>query len=107
MLADQLYPGGFHPYRHALTPDLRREAKPLRRRDVMPMRYYFIDFGISTKLWGTPDIDVPELRAYLHYEAFPTDIFILGNIYSRVLVKVSVRVISACKYNNIVVNSNT
>lgn len=84
----------------------------------MPMRYYFIDFGISTKFEESDtdrrvlgklglDKDVPELDDYIEYEAFPVDVFILGNVYRQVFVEVSFRLISVGKLNKIVVNSNT
>ena len=77
-------------------------AKHLNRRDVDPINYYFIDFGISSKfnksdtnrlVYGFKGVDreVPELYNRLKYDPFPLDVFILGNVYRRVLIEVSCR----------------
>ena len=103
MKADSLYPEGFHPDWKAMTPDIRGPAKARRRRDAGPMKYYFIDFGISTKFKESDknhlvsgrkglDQEVPELHMRDEYDAFALDIFVLGNVYKRVLVDVRTNV---------------
>ena len=103
MDATFLYPFGFHPYLQTMTPDIRREAKSLRRRDVGPIKYYFIDFGISSKfdesntnrlVSGRDGLDqqVPELRLQNTYDPFPLDVFILGNVYNNLFLGVRVHI---------------
>ena len=99
MRADLLYPEGFHPDWHSMTPDISRQANARRRRDVGLVKYNFIDFGISTKFNETDtnrvvsgrkglDQEVPELHMRDEYDAFALDVFILGNVYKKVLVSV-------------------
>ncbi|CCM01524.1 uncharacterized protein FIBRA_03580 [Fibroporia radiculosa] len=85
-----LYPHGHHPVRRNYTTDGVFDVVPLSRLDC-PVRYYFIDFGISTRfLEGSStyvlgrqgrDKDVPELSSEVPYDAFKVDIFTLGNLY--------------------------
>ncbi|KZT72363.1 hypothetical protein DAEQUDRAFT_32581 [Daedalea quercina L-15889] len=85
-----LYPQGHHPVRREYSLDAVYELVPLTRLDH-PVRYYFIDFGISSVFsMGTPslvvgrkgrDKEVPELSDDVPYDAFKVDIFILGNLY--------------------------
>ena len=76
-----------------------KDAKPLRRSDVKGVRYYIIDFGISSyfkdpvapRLVTGPDgldNEVPELHREAPYDPFPVDIFILGNMYKKLFVEV-------------------
>ncbi|KAI0049758.1 hypothetical protein FA95DRAFT_1571003 [Auriscalpium vulgare] len=87
-----LYPNGHHPLRRKYTPDAIFPANPLSRIDH-PVRYYFIDFGISTRFrrGASPfvtgrkgrDKELPELSDDVPYDAFKADIFILGNLYKK------------------------
>ncbi|EGO02260.1 hypothetical protein SERLA73DRAFT_86540 [Serpula lacrymans var. lacrymans S7.3] len=89
-----LYPEGFHPIRMNYSTDGVFELKPLPRIDH-PVRYYFIDFGLSTQFApGDPpfvvgakgrDQDVPELSCDVPYNAYKVDIFTLGNLYRKEL----------------------
>ena len=93
-----MYPNGFHPRDTFLTPDYSSFAK-YYSRTRRPVKYYFIDFGISTKFNETDtnrvvsgrkglDQEVPELHMRDEYDAFALDVFILGNVYKKVLVSV-------------------
>lgn len=85
-----LYPEGWHPVRRTLSPDALREVKPLQRIDA-PVRYYFVDFGLSTRFQPGEhhlvvggkgrDQDVPELSRTIPYDPFKVDIFTLGHLY--------------------------
>lgn len=92
-----LFPRGHHPVRIDYTPDAIFDAPFLTRQDH-PVRYYFIDFGISSYfktgeaplVTGTKgrDKEPPELSDTLPYDPFPLDIFILGNVYLKEFVQV-------------------
>ncbi|KAJ7162129.1 hypothetical protein C8R46DRAFT_1000083 [Mycena filopes] len=102
MDGQHLFPDGFHPQNpsYPLGPRTFRKARHYSRTQ-RPVKYFFIDFGISTKFepgedtWVHPigggDDTVPEFpaRAALRVEAttsfekldaFPTDIYYLGNL---------------------------
>ncbi|EIW62126.1 uncharacterized protein TRAVEDRAFT_44958 [Trametes versicolor FP-101664 SS1] len=90
MDATAVFPKGFHPMAETTLPDLSGLAPFVRRIDV-PVKYYFIDFGISTQfapdqhprlVLGTDGLDdeVPELSNTVPYDPFKTDIFIIGNL---------------------------
>ena len=100
MDGDPLFPKGFHPSVPTLDASGKR-AKPRRRRDVSGVKYYFTDFGISYRFDGTEetrlvigqegqDQEVPELHQLEYYDPFPVDVFILGNLFWRKFVRVSV-----------------
>ena len=98
MDGDPIYPKGFLPYLPILDANAKM-AHPRRRRDVGGVKYYFIDFGISSWFDGTEgtrlvtgrdglDREVPELRQSEPYDPFPVDIFILGNLFKGELTSV-------------------
>ena len=99
MEANSLYPRGFHPIYDVLLPDATNPAWPLSRSQV-GVRYYFVDYGISTQapsgehpnVVGTFGIDqeVPELSKSIPYDPFKVDIFIIGNVLKKELCGVSV-----------------
>ena len=87
-----LFPEGFHPVRFHRHPHNLRRAAPTRSRSDVPVKYYFIDFGISRKydadntsprewpIWGG-DKTVPEFQeSDDEQDPFPTDICYLGNM---------------------------
>ncbi|TDL26469.1 hypothetical protein BD410DRAFT_715808 [Rickenella mellea] len=87
-----MFPEGYHPTEQALDINARRFAKRLRRADVSSVKYYFIDFGLSTRFDDpaeprlvtgnvAQDPDVPELSVVDPYDPFLVDIFTLGNVY--------------------------
>ncbi|KII88218.1 hypothetical protein PLICRDRAFT_110998 [Plicaturopsis crispa FD-325 SS-3] len=90
MDAGPLYPRGFHPMRRRFSRDAMHELTPLSRIDH-PVRYYFTDFGLSTRFAPNQphlvvgakgrDKEVPELSRDIPYNPFKVDIFILGNLY--------------------------
>jgi hypothetical protein len=84
-----LFPKGWHPVYDHYSCDGLNELTPLTRIDH-PVRYYFIDFGLSSRflpgeahlvvgLKGR-DHDVPELSNTHPYDPFKVDIFIIGNL---------------------------
>ncbi|TDL14472.1 kinase-like protein [Rickenella mellea] len=87
-----LFPHGYHPSRQHLLPSGLEKARPLTRSDVGGVRYYMIDFGLSTA-FEDPSVPrqvtgamaqteyVPELNDYLPYDPFPVDIFTLGHVF--------------------------
>ena len=95
-----LYPRGFHPvYPHRL-PDAMPEA-PVLSRSAFPVRYYYVDFGISSYI--PPEVEdkvvegdlgrdqeVPELSRYIPYDPFKVDIFVLGNVFKKEFLQVLV-----------------
>ena len=117
MDADNLIPEGFHPQKHEKTPDLSRKVKAMRRCDLKePVRYYFIDFGISS-WFRDPDSAEdnvsegqksankalrrlvkgnicqdkfpPELNSRKPYDPFLLDICILGDVMTKAFIDVS------------------
>jgi len=102
MDGSSLYPGGFHPVRSNLTPDTRSRARPYSRFTApRPVKYYYVDFGISSifspedksrLVVGADGIDqeVPELSDTVPYDPFKVDIFVLGDFFKlEVLPKFS------------------
>jgi len=88
-----LFPQGFHPTRTAFLPDCRTVAWPLSRSHN-PVKYYFIDFGLSVYIPsdGQPklatgcygrDQEPPELSDMDPYDPFKLDIFIMGNVFRK------------------------
>lgn len=93
MDANALFPEGFHPVHGLFLPDGMTPASRHSRKG-MPIKYYYIDFGISVhippdthpKLAVGPygrDREVPELSADIPYDPFKVDIFIIGNLFRR------------------------
>ena len=119
MDASHLVPEGFHPQRPHRTLDFSRDVVPLRRSKLkVPVRYYFIDFGLSswfrnaeTEVAATKetlqpadkslrqlvrgnvcqDPFVSELNTRKPYDPFMLDMGILGNVIKVALVDVSIR----------------
>ncbi|KAJ2998331.1 hypothetical protein NUW54_g7042 [Trametes sanguinea] len=94
MDAKALYPSGHHPVKMDYTPDAVYDAIPLSRAEH-PVRYYYVDFGISvhfpenssTMVVGNVgrDDEVPELSSTVPYDAFKADIYALGNLFDKEL----------------------
>ncbi|KAL7282051.1 hypothetical protein ACG7TL_003518 [Trametes sanguinea] len=92
MDAPALFPRGFHPDMDYKLPDMSGPAPVLSRSDA-PVRYYLIDFGISTRF--TPDMprlvvgcdgldqEPPELSVTVPYDPFKLDVFLIGNLIRR------------------------
>ena len=95
-----LYPNGFHPSWKDMDPGLLTSARYINRRDAEGIKYYFIDFGISSVfedatekrlvlgMWGR-DRNIPELSLTDEYDPFPVDIRILGHVYRDFFMFVS------------------
>ncbi|KAL5492985.1 hypothetical protein ACEPAI_4433 [Sanghuangporus weigelae] len=98
MDADAMYPKGFHPKSGIMDSTGHRFAHTKHRRDIVPrVRYYFIDFGISSmfrpedkerKVIGLEgqDTAVPELSLSRPYDPFLVDVFILGNLFKKTFI---------------------
>jgi hypothetical protein len=99
-----IYPVPYHPVATDKTRDLRGKVRPLTRTDV-PVKYYWIDFGISRRyrpeerppaegiIIGA-DKSVPEHKSVkkkkdLKCDPFPTDVYVVGNFIRADFVTVS------------------
>ena len=92
-----LYPQGHHPVQLDYSVDNVYELHPLARIDN-PVRYYFIDFGISHRFpeGSSPMLlgrrgrnqDVPELSSTNPYDAFKVDVYALGDVFSKEFMQV-------------------
>lgn len=101
MDASGMYPRGHHPHLTRLLPDISAKAPFVSR--VMarpPVKYYYIDFGISSKfspdeksrlVYGSlgRDQEVPELSTSIPYDPFKVDIFLIGNALRQMMRDVS------------------
>ncbi|KAF8601643.1 hypothetical protein BDV93DRAFT_524593 [Ceratobasidium sp. AG-I] len=87
----------FHPIRNECSLDGEYYLK-IRDRSQAPVKYYFIDFGLST--WFEDDAaprlvtgkygreqEVPELHESNPYDPFQVDIFIVGAFLQRELMR--------------------
>lgn len=98
MDAKPLYPDGHHPVRLEASLDALYDVTPLPRTG-RSIRYYYIDFGLSVRFpKGAPslvvgdvgrDAEVPELSPDVPYDAFPVDIYALGNMLFKHFAQVS------------------
>jgi serine/threonine protein kinase len=88
--ATHMYPLGFHPVHDLFLDDLTSPAPMIARLEV-GVRYYFVDYGISSYfpagsqrelVLGVAgrDQDVPELSNDAAYDPFKVDIFTVGNV---------------------------
>lgn len=96
-----LYPDMFHPIRPDMNRTLTGKAKHFTRTEN-PVKYYFIDFGISGRYppgEGTPsapvhvggDRTVPEfLTSNNTHNPFPTDVYYVGNLVREEFLQVKV-----------------
>jgi hypothetical protein len=90
MDATHMYPLGFHPVVNLFLDDMRTPAPRISRLDA-GVKYYFIDYGISSYFppgsrrelvlgIAGRDQDVPELSDDVPYDPFKVDIFTIGNV---------------------------
>ena len=90
MDATNMYPLGFHPVRTSSLADGRTFAPMISRLEA-GVKYYFVDYGISSyfpagskrePVLGIAgrDQDVPELSDNVPYDPFKVDIFSIGNV---------------------------
>ncbi|KAI0287518.1 hypothetical protein BC826DRAFT_1108366 [Russula brevipes] len=93
MDATNMYPLGFHPVRDRFLDDVSTRA-PVIPRSYVEVKYYFVDYGISSYfppgsqrelVLGTAgrDQDVPELSDEVPYDPFKVDIFTIGNVFHQ------------------------
>ena len=92
-----LYPNGHHPVRRKFSEDAVYELTPLSRLEH-PVRYFFIDFGISIRFTeGLPPEAVgvrgrckeaPEMSFHVPYDALKVDVFALGTLYLKEFLEV-------------------
>jgi len=96
--ATNMYPLGFHPVRDRFLDDVSTLTTVIPRSEL-GVKYYFVDFGISsyfpsgsqTRLvLGTAgrDQDVPELSDEVPYDPFKVDIFTIGNVFRQLFYEV-------------------
>lgn len=90
--------GGYHPIYSDFLPDAWTPTRA-SLRCVTPVRYYYVDFGMSSYfpddsvdklVVGQDGLDqeVPELSPTIPYDPFKVDVFILGNVFKSILYKV-------------------
>lgn len=97
MDATRMFPRGFHPVRDIFLPhDISAPAPMIPRLDAR-VKYYFIDYGISSYFpEGTEsrlvlglagrERDVPELSDEVPYDPFKVDVFTIGTVLRREFV---------------------
>ncbi|EIM88669.1 uncharacterized protein STEHIDRAFT_166704 [Stereum hirsutum FP-91666 SS1] len=90
-----IFPQGHHPIFESFLPDFVTVAPRLSRTAAGGVKYYFVDFGMSS--YFPPDAprlalgdevrdqEVPELSETIPYDPFKVDIFALGNVFRREL----------------------
>jgi hypothetical protein len=90
MNATHMYPLGFHPVQDIYLGDKRTIAPRISRLEA-GVKYYFVDYGISSYFppgsrrelvvgIAGRDQDVPELSNDVPYDPFKVDIFTIGNV---------------------------
>ncbi|KII93044.1 hypothetical protein PLICRDRAFT_170840 [Plicaturopsis crispa FD-325 SS-3] len=95
MDATPLFPQGWHPLRREYAPDAFTQLLTPPSRTDRPVRYYFIDFGLSVRFRAgessfistrgriPQEKTVPELALAAPYDAYKVDIYILGCVYRK------------------------
>ncbi|KAG8845074.1 hypothetical protein FRB96_002744 [Tulasnella sp. 330] len=93
MDARRMFPGGWHPQKYPSSPDGSRLRNPNPSRTAAGgVRYYFIDFGISTRgqdktLGILGQERAPELSTRVPYDPYKLDVYILGMMYQNFLME--------------------
>jgi hypothetical protein len=99
MDAAPLYRHSWHAVETDRTPDLKRKAPHLTRTQ-RPVRYYLIDLGISRRYESKAnarqepiimgrDKSPPEHQEEVYEcDAFPTDVYVLGNMVRQHFIEV-------------------
>ncbi|KAH7890107.1 kinase-like domain-containing protein [Phlebopus sp. FC_14] len=92
MDARDLYPNGWHPMSPWLTPDVKGFVHPRKNRCDANIKYFFIDFGLSTRFApGESHLVVgakgaaaaPELSREVSYNPFKLDVYLLGKVFQQ------------------------
>lgn len=97
--ASRMYPLGFHPVEDIFLDDIMTLAPRIPRLEA-GVKYYFVDYGISSYfpagsqrelVLGVAgrDQDVPELSNNVPYDPFKVDIFTIGNVLRSEIQAVS------------------
>lgn len=91
--ARPLYPVPWHPQSPGLDQQNRRIMNIKSRTDVPGVRYFFTDFGLSTRgqdrTVGFDGIErAPELSYHIPYDPYRLDVYILGRLYQTAFVEV-------------------
>lgn len=100
MDASALHPLGHHPIQYDYLASDYSQRAPVLSRVVARVKYYFTDFGISTRfapgaenrlVLGDKGLDkeLPELSLVVPYDPFKADVFLLGNVFRKHFVEVS------------------
>ena len=97
-----MYPDMYHPLKVDVQRNFKGKAK-FYTRTVAPVKYYYIDFGLSMRYNlddGPPrehpiaggDKSVPEFKDWNGelLDPFPTDIYYLGNMLHNFVLKVRI-----------------
>lgn len=91
-----MFPHGWHPQHFHKLPngELLPNANTTSRTSVGGVRYYYIDFGISSfrqaKVTGLPGQErAPELSDTVPYDPYKLDVYILGRTYFDYIIHVS------------------
>ncbi|KAH7888240.1 kinase-like domain-containing protein [Phlebopus sp. FC_14] len=101
MDARDLYPNGWHPLAPRLTRDGKYWVTPQKNRSDANIRYFFIDFGLSTRFApGEPHFVVgakgaapaPELSREIPYNPFKLDVYLLGKVFQEHICEAYVNV---------------
>ncbi|KAI0040973.1 hypothetical protein FA95DRAFT_1527043 [Auriscalpium vulgare] len=95
MDASAMFPQGFHPISQSFLADMS-DVAPSYSRLSAGVKYYFVDYGISSEfpldsdpasrlVVGTlgRDQEPPELSDTVPYDPFKLDIFVVGNVFRR------------------------
>ncbi|KAF8122885.1 kinase-like domain-containing protein [Boletus edulis] len=95
-----LYKDGWHPMSTWLARDGRDNLCLSRKRFEVEIKYYFIDFGLSTQFSpGQRErlvtgelgrIQAPEQSSGLPYDPFKLDVYYLGHVYQTKIVEVCI-----------------
>lgn len=92
-----LYPNGFHPSAQYMSPSCKSRATHLKRIHAPPVKYFFVDFGISTifseseerltfgVLGREPAPEQEDTEA--SHDPFALDIYVLGKVYQIKLLE--------------------
>lgn len=99
MDGSNLFKDGWHPMNTWLTRNGKDDLCLTRKRSEVEIRYYFIDFGLSTlfssgqhKCFVTGElgrIQAPEQLSGLPYDPFKLDVYYLGHVYQMKIVEAS------------------
>ncbi|KAG9017572.1 hypothetical protein FRB90_000705 [Tulasnella sp. 427] len=86
-----LFPSQWHPQLANIDLQNKSHRTTKSRTDVGGVRYYFTDFGLSTKgehlVTGLAGLeDAPELSDRIPYDPFKLDIYILGMMFQRKII---------------------